>query len=512
MTRTFTFLLFIALSQLVQAQPGNLDPAFANSGIRVLQPGPTVDNGWEVIPLEDTSLLVCGTTNRNNKPSSFITRLNEDGTTAMGFGITDGYTYFNAYNETYAYGMVLADDGSVYLAGLAYVTVSQSAALLVHVLPNGQPDPAFGTGGQVTYVLGTVETQIQDLAIQPDGKLVLAGRTGFGSTSNSLLLRFHPDGTLDSTFSGDGVLPITLYSTADQLYDVAVLDDGSIVAAGVVTIGSTERTLVVKCDASGALDTSFGTAGTGAVVPALGFTVHLARGVEADGQRFYITGEDRSNNNNYNAYVARMNDDGSIDTSFGTAGVFLLDQGTYDTGTDLAVQNDGKVLFCGASGGLGFAGNKDHLVMRLTESGSADATFGTNGVTLTAVGGNLEEARSVAIQPDGKVVSAGVVMATNNDVSVLRYLNDITTDIAAPSANMQLIMFPVPADRSVRIGSGATGQAEITVLDLQGRMVISLVANGSMAHVGTEAMPNGTYVVRMIQGGTASSALLIVQH
>lgn len=512
MTRTLSFLLLTALSQVVTAQPGSLDPAFANAGILAMQPGPTVDNGWEVIPLEDTTLLVCGTTNRNNKPSSFIARLNENGTPDLTFGQSNGNTFFNLFNETYTYGMVLADDGSVYLAGLAYVTTSQSSAVLVHVLPNGQPDPAFGTSGQVTYALGTVGTEVQDIAIQPDGKLVLAGRTGFGSTSNSLLLRFDPDGTLDSTFSGDGVLPISIYSTADQLFDVAVLDDGSIVAAGVVTIGSTERTLVVKCDANGALDTAFGTAGTGAVVPALGFTVHKARGIEADGQRFYITGEDQSTNNDYNAYVARMNDDGSIDNSFGTAGVFMLDQGTYDTGTDLSVQNDGKVLFCGASGGLGFAGNKDHLVMRLTESGAADATFGTNGLTITAVGGNLEEARSVAVQPDGKVVSAGVVMATNNDVSVLRYLNDITTGTTSTPIHDGLSVIPVPADDMMQLKLSGNGPAEITLLDLQGRVVATVVAAGTLAVIGTPTLPNGTYVVRVLQEGRIHSARAVVAH
>jgi uncharacterized delta-60 repeat protein len=208
-----------------------------------------------------------------------------------------------------------------------------------------------------------------------------------------------------------------------------------------------------------------------------------------------------------------MLDDGTLDGTFGTGGNVVVDLNGYDTGLDIAVQNDGKVLLSGSSGILGFLADRDFMVVRFTDAGVPDATFGTNGAVTTAVTSSWEDARSVAIQPDGKVVLTGVVVGTTNDVGVTRYLNDITTTVDEPLITNALLLYPNPASDLVRIKANGTGSVKVSLLDATGRLVREAnIAAGSDVVLDLQGLEPGPYLVRSASNGRTAATRLVIAH
>ena len=454
MNRIITFPVAYTISALLSAQPGTLDPTFSGDGIQILQPSTSHDVGKSVIALPDTSLLICGVAFVGGAPQAFFTHLHQNGAVDTNYG-TNGYTYFNSGQETYAYHMVRAMDGSIFACGTAYPTYPQQKIAVFHLFADGTPDPAFGTGGMVITTLGADDAEADGMAIQPDGKLVLGGRVGFGTTSNALILRYNPNGTLDNTFSGDGMLVSTVYSTEDQLWDVDVLADGSIVGAGNADIIGDVKTMLVKCDASGILMTSFG--GDGVLIPGFNVTSDHAWAVQADGTQFFVAGYLADVLTDQDTYLAKFNSDGTPAAGFGTSGLTYSNTNPYELAFDIVKQADDKVLVCGTSGQFGLGAARDFLTIRYLANGAPDATFGANGIVITSIQTDFDDANAIAIQPDGKVVAVGFTsgfsLGTNNDVAVVRYEGGPST-VGISDALVHVnnaTCYPNPTNSAIRI-------------------------------------------------------------
>ncbi len=202
------------------------------------------------------------------------------------------------------------------------------------------------------------------IAIQPDGKIVTAGK----SNNDFVLARFTSDGRLDGTFSGDGKVATTV-GGAVQVYVVNVLDDGKILAVGV----SDHNLALVRYNSDGNLDTSFG--GDGVITSNLtGIKTLHNIAMQADG-KFLATGT-----TNYNIVLVRYNADGSLDSGFSKDGIVITDVGTWEEGNNIAVQKDGKILVTGIS-------DTNMALVRYNNDGSLDTSF--NGITTTDTGKNI---------------------------------------------------------------------------------------------------------------------------
>ncbi|WP_330308160.1 MULTISPECIES: calcium-binding protein [unclassified Streptomyces] len=281
---------------------------------------------------------------------------------------------------------------------------------------DGSADTSFGDAGETVTDFGGGTDQAQAVALQPDGKIVVVGRTevlpeGEGGCCWFTVARYTAGGSLDTTFSGDGWVRADFGDNgSSDAQAVAVQPDGRIVAAG-QTGG---RFAVVRYDTDGNLDTSFG--GTGKVVTpfdqgALGNDMAL----QPDG-RIVVAGYTGSTA--FDFALVRYNTDGGLDTTFGTGGRVITDFGDYDVAQSLGVQPDGRIVAAGYSGG-------DFALARYTTSGGLDATFGTGGKTTTDLGGSADRANDMALQSDGRIVAAGI---RNTDFAVARYNTDGTVD------------------------------------------------------------------------------------
>jgi uncharacterized delta-60 repeat protein len=290
-------------------------------------------------------------------------------------------------------------------------------------LPSGSLDTSFGIGGKVTTVLGSNYSYAFAVAMQTDGKIVAAGESSSGASWAFGLARYNTDGSLDTSFGTGGTVTTAFGTAGDTPLAVVIQTDGKIVAVGYSNSSPGPVFALARYNSDGSLDTSFGTGGTGKVTTAIGTVgaVAYAAAIQSDG-KIVVAGESDTATSNVFA-LARYNIDGSLDTSFGTGGTVTTSFGTmYQDATSVAIQADGRIVAAGRYYPV-FA------LTRYNSDGSLDTSFGTGGKVTTAMGGDSCDATGVVIQLDGKIVAAGSSWAGASDSFVLvRYNTDGSLD------------------------------------------------------------------------------------
>ncbi len=299
--------------------------------------------------------------------------------------------------------VVLQPDGKIVVAGYSPLGAEGFVQFaVVRYLPDGSLDPGFGDGGVVLTSFGSINAVAHTVALQPDGGIIAAGFTVDNSGAGGFALaRYLPDGTLDTTFSGDG--KSTLDVGFGQVNDLVLQPDTKIVAIG--TGGS------VRFNADGTLDTTFGTGGLvqidfdqfAAVLQSDGKIVTAGSFLDVDPfQRGFA--------------LARFLPDGSLDTTFGTDGRVNTDVGEDGSIQAVTLQPDGKIIAAGGS----LSPGQNFTLARYLSDGALDATFGSDGLVITDFGG-VSQAAGVSLQADDKIVAAGAG-------GLARYLPDGTLD------------------------------------------------------------------------------------
>ncbi|MBP8651596.1 MAG: InlB B-repeat-containing protein, partial [Deltaproteobacteria bacterium] len=176
-------------------------------------------------------------------------------------------------------------EGTTYTQGQPFVMGTANVTLYARWFPysTGIPDIDFGEGGIVTTPLGEdTQDEARALAIQADGKIVVAGRSSSGADYDFAVVRYDDDGSLDTTFGAGGIV-ITPVGINDVFYALAIQADGKIVAAGCSRDGADDDFAVVRYNDDGSLDTTFGAGGI--VITPVGINdVFYALAIQADGK------------------------------------------------------------------------------------------------------------------------------------------------------------------------------------------------------------------------------------
>jgi uncharacterized delta-60 repeat protein len=327
-----------------------------------------------------------------------------------------------------AFELALQPDGRILLGGTSFSGTNDDFAL-VRYNADLTLDTALDVDGKVTTNINATDAGQGGLVVQPDGKILLGGQNFIGGPSDDdfVAVRYNPNGTLDTSFDGDGkaITPV------DTLWDIATAmarqPDGKIVLAGYARVGGAGGQYdfaIVRYNVDGTLDTSFGTSGK--VVTAVGPADDWGNAmlIQPDG-KILLAGATMQATNDF--AMVRYNPNGTLDASFGASGIVITPIGAAsDWGSGVALQPDGKIVFAGQS----FTGaNIDVAVLRYNANGTLDGTFGAGGIVLTAVGPGDDYGRAVTVQPDGKIVVAGTAFnGANDDVLVLRYHPNGTLD------------------------------------------------------------------------------------
>lgn len=279
----------------------------------------------------------------------------------------------------------------------------------------GDLDPSFGTGGKVTTdFFGDID-RANALALQSDGKIVVAGTAVNSNTGGDFALtRYNSDGSLDMSFGTAGKVTTDFFGFFDEARAVAIQSNGKIVATG-VTFSNDSFTdfALARYNIDGSLDSTFGTAGK--VTTGFPLTDERANAVVLQGDgKIIVAGVFFRNTLSADFVVARYNSDGSLDTTFGTAGKTSTDfLHNADEANALTLQSDGKIVAVGYASDISLG--PQFALARYNSDGSLDTTFGTAGKVITYFFINRVrydyEAKAVAIQSDGKIVAAGFILS-----------------------------------------------------------------------------------------------------
>jgi uncharacterized delta-60 repeat protein len=288
----------------------------------------------------------------------------------------------------------------------------------------GNVDTTFGGGdGKVATDFNGGVDRAYGVAIQPDDKIVVAGHAAdaTGTGSDYAVARYDPAGVLDPTFGdGDGLVTTNIEGEADFGHAVTLQSDGYILVAGRVSDdgGSGEDFGVVRYDPSGVPDPSFGTSGV--AIADFG-SESIANGlvVQPDG-KIVVTGSAVGD-----VALARFRTDGTLDPTFGNLGLVRTDFGVLvgpfpasEYGSDVALQPDGRIVVAGTSE---FDRGSDMAIVRYLANGALDTSFGTDGKLTVDFNGGFDSGRDVAMQADGKIVAAGTaVNGTSVEFALVR--------------------------------------------------------------------------------------------
>lgn len=287
----------------------------------------------------------------------------------------------------------------------------------------------LGNGGKVTTAIGSGADRGKDLAIQADGRIVVAGYAYNGTNDDFAVVRYNTDGSLDTTFGSNGKVT-TDFGYDDQGRGVAIQTDGKIVVVGHSgTVGTYYGVwATARYNNDGSLDTTFGTGGK--VTTDIGSSHDWPSSVVIQSDGKIVVGGSEDNKVPTDFALARYNSDGSLDTSFGASGIVDTPIGTgYDEGNgDLILQTDGKIILTGWAE-VSYD-QKDFALVRYNSNGSLDTTFDDDGKVTTDLGTKADYAWAAALQIDGKIILAGYTYTGNStcDIAMARYSSDGSLD------------------------------------------------------------------------------------
>ncbi len=409
-----TIFICLTIAHSVYAYPGELDTTFhaADGYVTYNSPADSYDFGNAVAIQSDGKIVVGGSSYSGSNHDALLLRYNGTGTIDSDFG-TDGAVFYDGGGSggDFIYAVALQPDGKILAAGIR--DDGSYDALLIRFNSNGTLDSGFGTGGIVTYGSAFNTDEAKAVVLQPDGKIVVVGYSDNGLNDDVLVLRYTSNGVLDASFGTGGVM---FFSSAEGLWEwakaVLLQPDGKIVVVGSRYNNVDQDILLLRFNNNGTLDTGFGSGGT-VIFDSGSDDIANSAALQVDG-KIIVAGEYR--NGDSHAIILRFNANGSLDTGFGSSGVIHYSN-DYDANS-IAIQPDGKIIVAGEISTLaGF----DVILLRLQSNGSLDSGFGTGGIFTFDMSSAYDYGNALALQSDGNIVVVGKTVDTDDsDVLVLR--------------------------------------------------------------------------------------------
>ena len=401
---------------------GYLDPTFDEDGIVITPVGNDDDYGHAVAVQDDGKLVVVGHLNiPTNANDFFVMRYNTDGSLDTSFGLDGIVTIdFGFYDQAMI--VAIQSDGKIIVASNSqvYDTPHPNAFAIARLNPDGTLDTSFDGDGKRLDEIRQSHDVITDLAIQNDGKIIAGGYSyynyGMGQRADFAMVRYNQDGSLDTTFGTEGIVITSRGADYDGSFSTLLQPDGKIILSGFsrYSCSVTDCPALIRYNSDGSLDTTFGVGGI--VEEDFGVNAVLFDSVLLPDGRIVSSGYSTAAEG---IVIIRHNSDGSLDTTFGTDGLIIKNFGDINTEITegMALRPDGKLLISGFYGG-------DVFLLRYNSDGTPDTSFCTDGVIFHSIGDGDDRARYVTLQWDGKIVVTGdTYTGTDYDIFLARYLS-----------------------------------------------------------------------------------------
>jgi uncharacterized delta-60 repeat protein len=438
--KTALFLLFLTVSSTVFAAPGDLDRTFnPPSGLVFYDPG---ESGNAVAVQEDGKIVVAGTVKNNAQLDVLLLRYNPDGLLDTTFGTNGVVVYGTPAGDESATGVLIDSQGRILVTGGAF-NGSDNDVLVLRYGPDGQLDTTFGTNGVFIYNSPANDDDFGRMAaLQPESeKIIMVGGTFNGANTDVLIFTLNPDGSPDSLFGTNGAVIFNGPGNGDDVGEaVAIQPDGRIILTGGTFNGPNSEILLIRLNSDGAFDPNFAGGDGIATYGAAGTNVAAKTLALQDDGRIVVAGGIVIGAS-LDLLVMRFNANGTIDQTFGPVGVLLYGEPTEnESAKAMALQPDGRIIVAGIANN---GSNDDGLLLRYTPAGQLDAQFGVDGALLFNTYTNgIESFNGVAVQPDGKVLVAGRASpgTLDYDVVILRLIGQESMEV--PNAQQSFSYSP----------------------------------------------------------------------
>ena len=499
-TRLLTPVLLLAAATLCCAAPGELDLTFDTDGKVTTSIGSSGETIYAMVLQPDGKIVSAGETWNGTKWNLGLTRHTPSGALDPTFGSGGKVSVAVGSSTDYVGAVALQADGKIVVAGGSYNGTNYDIAV-ARFTAAGVLDNTFGTGGKVISAISGANEGAYGVVIQPDGRIVIAGFSNSGN-DRFALVRYLPDGTLDSSFGTGGVVTTHFGHGHDVANGLTLQADGKLVAAGYAFNGTKRNFAAARYTAAGALDPTFGTGGLVSIPLRSGTDEAYALKLLPDG-RMVLAGRSFGLSN-YDFGLVMLLPDGTLDTTFGGTGIVTSSLNTGDnTAYAVTVLGDGRIVAAGETR-IG-TGTRDIGVMRYLADGTPDAGFGVDGVVRTGIGSSNDVGYAAALQADGKLVVGGYTWnGTNRDFALVRYEMAATAPVVTYLPHIGLLPTKVTLRGKVNPGgisstarfeygltTGYGSQTEVEILP-QGTMPVL------MSEVLTGLAPAQTYHYRLV--------------
>ena len=421
---------------------GSLDTAFGGNGLTNTAIGAGEDQARGIVIQPDGRYVVAGWSDTGGGNYDFaVVRFNADGsldTSFSGYGKQTTQIAAGTFADQ-AYGIAAQADGKIVVAGSTNDGTTDDFAI-VRYNANGSLDTGFSGDGIQTTSLSAADDGATAIAIQTDGKILVTGWSDFSFA----IARYDSTGLLDPTFDAYGLFTGSFGSDTSVANAMALQPDGKIIIAGYGYSGTSWDFGVARLTAAGAFDSTFSGDGKALFhVNSTGFDVEefKAIAIQSDG-RILLAGRTVGavGGDTFDAILMRLDTGGNPDTSFGGGdGMVTLNLSSWDEFNSVVVQADGKILAAG-SVQTGFG---EGLIARFNADGTLDTSFNSGGVFSTVFDNGTSAIYGLAIAPDGQVVAAGDSYTGTYDFGVLRLATGVPDQSAMADSAFG---YTIPAD------------------------------------------------------------------
>ena len=395
---------------------GTLDPTFGNNGIITYDGTKGDDRGYSIITDPNGKIIVTGSYYNGNDTDIIVIRLNNDGSLDTTFN-NNGIKIYDAGGNEVGRAITLDSHGRILITGTSRTGTNYNV-ITIRLNANGSFDNTFGVNGVVTFDNKGNDDHGYSIITDSKDRVLIAGKTVSVNDTDVLVLRYNENGSLDTTFDGDGI------ATYDSTLDTAVGESMTIDSQGRILItGNTADTnvsnlIILRYNENGSLDNTFG---SGGVVTYDNGDNEYGFSITTDSQgRILVTGDSESTT--ADLIVLRYKEDGTLDNSFGNGGLVTYNGGTVTAGFCIKTDSQDWAIVAGVVSSDGNIFNI--IIVKFESDGNIDTNFGLSGVATYYIENNYHDKEySISIDSLGKILFAGTDNnGSDNDILILRYI------------------------------------------------------------------------------------------
>jgi uncharacterized delta-60 repeat protein len=485
-------LLLLMFTLNCVAQPGSLDPGFGVGGKVTTDIAGFRDVASSIAVQTDGKILISAGSNNGTNNDFCVVRYNSDGTVDNTFASSGKYvTDFQGFDDG-ASSLIIQTDGKIVLSGGATSNLSSDFAL-VRLLTDGSLDMAFGSGGKVVTDFYGGNDGIRSMAIQNDGKILTGGHiaTGNPNYTDFALARYNSNGSLDTMFDNDGKVSTSFVGMNDFIQSIAIQSDGKIIVAGWGSDGIINVFALCRYNSNGSLDSTFGINGKVTTDFPSADDWDWANCLALQADDGIVVGGYTSQNGTTNFALARYLADGSLDYNFDFDGKVITPFGSSLASVQaMAVQPDDKIVV-GVM--VNNTPNRDFVLARYNYDGSLDTSFDSDGKVITDFNNSNDVINSVVLQNDGKIIAAGY---SNDDLAIARYNGASAIGIPGVTKENFVVVYPSLIQSNFKITSVDYIQS-VKIYNMLGDAIIEVEINNVDSEIDVSQIGSGVYLLEV---------------